>query len=578
MRPRVRIIVLACAACAVAHLPSSTAAPVMPPLVHAITRAIASIFVHTAVSRGIPEDDRRTTTSLESMQEVLHDVSDRVIGSNRHDMPLTWVKMMMGLGHAIASKLTARNEQVSVQLDLERENFSIERKVVSPTPHPSIPAPASAGTSKGRPVSQLKLETQAGLKVFRGSTCRSFEECTSYPPPTDEEYLSGKYYRPTWGSITIANSIEQLHKLAKLICLTHPEASGKSLGIVSYVKSGSDGEPEISVNCQNEQGFRLAGQWHFKIREGQDPLQDVANQPGMIDLPASTESVAQLVNEVWKTAASKPNYKGIDFQEKKPIEGKDVQQWFDKEPDKIPTFKDFFSSLNNYPDRGTTFPKPSFGGSSRNIPPTVPVDRPDRVPGKVPDTLPGAIPGNRPNTHPGVSPGIPPSVVPDAQPGHVPDTLPGTVPGAVPGTHPDALPSDVAGTGTVAGVGSATIPGADVRTGVGQNVNVVNQPSVHVANPVRIEAGDVPKIDIPTLESTPTAQMILKPLLNLFPGFRSWQPPAHRAECPRPTFHVFQQAVRMDAMCDIAQQNRAPIYTSMMLVFALAAVFIVLSA
>ena len=94
----------------------------------------------------------------------------------------------------------------------------------------------------------------------------------------------------------------------------------------------------------------------------------------------------------------------------------------------------------------------------------------------------------------------------------------------------------------------------------------------------RIDLGDDPNTPPPTLEDTPTAQMILDPILNLMPDLRSFSVPAHASECPRPQFEIFGTVHRWEVHCDLMEQNRALLETAMLLVWSLCAVFIVLRA
>jgi hypothetical protein len=90
--------------------------------------------------------------------------------------------------------------------------------------------------------------------------------------------------------------------------------------------------------------------------------------------------------------------------------------------------------------------------------------------------------------------------------------------------------------------------------------------------------GPDPGVGAPTLEQTPTADEILKPVFDLLPGFKNYTVPTHSAECPKPQFHLFDQDFVMDAQCTIAENNRSTIAALMMAVWAILACFIVLRA
>jgi hypothetical protein len=93
-----------------------------------------------------------------------------------------------------------------------------------------------------------------------------------------------------------------------------------------------------------------------------------------------------------------------------------------------------------------------------------------------------------------------------------------------------------------------------------------------------INLGVDPNIGSPSLETTPTAQMIVNPLLNLFPTFKNFAVPAHSGICPKPTFDVFNKHFLMDSHCTLFENQRTVLYSSMMLVYVLASLFIVLKA
>lgn len=568
MPPRVRVLVLACAACAVLHLPSSTAAPVSPPLLHAMGRAITSIFVQAAVSRGVAEDDKRTTSSLNGIEKALTHFADRAAPQLNTGAP-SWLNLWMVLGRELAIRLLAGNDDAVVEVNPDTQTF----KAIPPKNQPSYTPPPSELDDPERKKKMSSLEQDvfialsAGLRVFRLPDCWPATLCEKFPAATPSDLLSSKYHSEHSGFLASANSRDELLTLASRICDSKRDLNSGWLGTAAVEENpfGTSFTPMcLHANDQQTSSFR----WFHKRDEKPQMLTFLNNEPGVQDFPISPDSMTQLVNGLWKEAASKPDYKGLPFEPKRPIEKKVTLDWFAQEPDKVPKVRDLFKTTGHVPKQ-TVLPIPDTRHPhkpGRDIPPTFP------------GRLPGTLPSDRPDTRTGALPGTPPGVIPGTEPGQLPDGLPVTAPGVVPGTRPGVAPSDIAGTGTVAGVGAIAGTGADARTGVGQDVNVVNQPSVQVANPIRIETGELPKASIPKLEPTPTAQMILKPLLDLLPGFRAWQPPVHQAECPRPTFQVFQQAVRVDAICDIAQQNRTTMHATMMLVFALAALLIVLSA
>jgi hypothetical protein len=123
-------------------------------------------------------------------------------------------------------------------------------------------------------------------------------------------------------------------------------------------------------------------------------------------------------------------------------------------------------------------------------------------------------------------------------------------------------------------------PGTDPNTSPTgtQNVNVVNTPNVNVANQVKIEWGADPGVASPSLESTPTAQAILLPVLNLMPSLRSFVVPGHASECPKPNFNVFNKAIVMDTHCTLLEGVRPTLYAVMAFAWLMLGALIVLRA
>ncbi|NHZ96532.1 hypothetical protein [Massilia sp. CCM 8734] len=97
------------------------------------------------------------------------------------------------------------------------------------------------------------------------------------------------------------------------------------------------------------------------------------------------------------------------------------------------------------------------------------------------------------------------------------------------------------------------------------------------ANPLQ-NLGSDPNIGAPAMEETPTAENILKPVMDLMPGFKNFVVPSHSGVCPKPEFTVFSQHIIMDSQCNLAEQNRSALFAVMAAVWALCAAFIVLKA
>ncbi|OIQ75373.1 hypothetical protein GALL_429610 [mine drainage metagenome] len=99
----------------------------------------------------------------------------------------------------------------------------------------------------------------------------------------------------------------------------------------------------------------------------------------------------------------------------------------------------------------------------------------------------------------------------------------------------------------------------------------------------QVNLGPDPGVGAPTLETTPTVPQILGPLFNIMPGIKNFVVPSHQSACPTYTFHFalgswWSQEVTMTSHCTLVENNRAAITAAMLVVWTLAALFIVLTA
>lgn len=105
------------------------------------------------------------------------------------------------------------------------------------------------------------------------------------------------------------------------------------------------------------------------------------------------------------------------------------------------------------------------------------------------------------------------------------------------------------------------------------NQNTVNPSTQPLSN-----LGADPGIGAPSLEATPTAQAILQPILTLMPDLKNYSPSMSSGTCPRPTLNLLGQTHTLESHCAILDNNKAALHAAMVLAFAMAALFIVLSA
>ncbi|MFZ6776224.1 hypothetical protein ACO0LD_05275 [Undibacterium sp. Ji83W] len=132
-------------------------------------------------------------------------------------------------------------------------------------------------------------------------------------------------------------------------------------------------------------------------------------------------------------------------------------------------------------------------------------------------------------------------------------------------------------TRTLTGTNPFELPLTTTAVGTVDNTQV-NTGTNSAASQAQINLGADPGIGTPNLEDTPTAEMILRPILNLMPDLKNYTAPAISGECPKPQFQLFENTYTIDKQCDILEQNKGVIRISMLLAFTLASLFIVLRA
>lgn len=121
---------------------------------------------------------------------------------------------------------------------------------------------------------------------------------------------------------------------------------------------------------------------------------------------------------------------------------------------------------------------------------------------------------------------------------------------------------------------SVPIP-ANTSTATNPTVNTSTNPAS--AQP-QVNLGADPNIGAPVLEGTPTAAMILAPLLNLFPDLKSFVVPAHDSVCPKPSMTLFEKNLVLDGHCTLLDSVKPTLYAVMAFVWVILALFIILAA
>jgi hypothetical protein len=154
------------------------------------------------------------------------------------------------------------------------------------------------------------------------------------------------------------------------------------------------------------------------------------------------------------------------------------------------------------------------------------------------------------NANPAIAPRIGDFTAPN------PVTATATVPWALPSNPTATAPTTTATAATVANVGTINPAAANPITNLGVD----------------------PVTPAPTLESTPTAQMILAPILSMLPNLRTFNVASHTATCPKPTVSLVGKTITMDAHCTVIDSIKPTLQTAMLFAWSAIALFIILAA
>jgi hypothetical protein len=85
------------------------------------------------------------------------------------------------------------------------------------------------------------------------------------------------------------------------------------------------------------------------------------------------------------------------------------------------------------------------------------------------------------------------------------------------------------------------------------DVEVKNTPEVKIINKVKIEQeGEIPQVEVPVIEETPTIQTMLQPLFDWRDSFvSSIVVPNVEGQCPTSSVYIFGRNVQLNSHCRI---------------------------
>ncbi|VVE58807.1 hypothetical protein PHO31112_05384 [Pandoraea horticolens] len=525
----------------------------------AMNRAIASVITRIAASRGFAANDARVIATLDAISSsstALNVVSTGAgIGLSLAGAPV-WLTILAGLGIVSAgSHLIATLGDAQVAIG---QTYDGSVALVSKLPRKEAVTLPSYPSFETSPAEEPLFEMlrRLGARVYRTDGCSPTNTrvaCHEFPLlPQASTGIALSY--PEHGIRIPFTSISELEEL-RTRWLFQPGDPDPQLKIIELLDGygefagfaermwtnkhrtcSADTPPFCPAPLEwvtlelDPAAFEISRDAFYGLNrvttESIYPDLDAAragvNQE-LLRMPISPKTLTDIVDESWQQAAEAPDYAGLPYRDSEPVTEEDVVIWVKENPKEVPHIGDIFEPANP-PDIKT-----------------VPIS-----------------PRIRPREDP--SPQVDPETDPRVKPRPDPEIDPNT----------------------------ARDPDEEVQPGSNRNkntegvkdVNVVNRPTVDIGNRVKVDMdlGSAPEVSKPALEKTPTAKMIIDPILGLTSDFKAWTMPSHSAACPRTTFQAFDRTIPIDAHCEIAESIGPQLRQVMIAAFAVMALLIVLSA
>ncbi|WP_374626183.1 hypothetical protein [Pandoraea sp.] len=543
-----------------------------------------ALVTQKAVQRdGISPDDERLNATYKAMERVATEHAETSLAERMYiaaGAP-TWFGLAATLlGAQLGEIAVGKFKNMDVTVTAPSANaIEVKRKVDVPIPDhlkPYVPPhypPVSVVASEG----PWEAMVAAGARVYRDSSCMAGEPCAKFPKePWSSMSRLVDWYWSSWSDMTvIARSREQLEEYLRIFM----EAKLRIGGITARNVRVRIAD-ELDANGVPVKTWAYRSYEYEKCEQVQKTVVDVSKKecpdvvkesPNAIEWPACTRKVTEEVC-AWQVAPEADGWSdglapghirpdeldmsGYGLQERARTYSSLDEAYADlsDEEKRLDVNPKLVADVANALAHKASQQKDYRGVPYRLTSPITPQDVKEWVEGKGRGALPQLIDVfSRPApAYERVVP-IHVTITPDR-------------------TWPDSRVTTGGRDGDRGGDREKT------KDGQSKDVNVVNTPGVYVKNPVEIDLGQAPDVGAPPLESAPTAEMILSPILGLLSDFRKWTVPAHTGSCPRPSVTIFQREIRMDSMCKLAEEQRVAIHRVMLAAFVLAALLLVLSA
>ncbi|VVE20471.1 hypothetical protein [Pandoraea cepalis] len=548
-----------------------------------MNQAVALVTQKAVQRDGISPDDERLNATYKAMERVATERAETSLAERMFigaGAPTWFGLSAMLLGAQIGEIVGGKIGNMDVTITASSTNaIEVKRRVDVPIPDhlkPYIPPqypPVSVVATEG----PWEAMAAAGARIYRDSSCMAGEPCAKFPkePWSSLSRLIDWYWSSSSRMTVIAHSREQLEEYLRIFMEAKLRVGGitaRNVRVRIADELNADGVP-VRLEAYRSYEFEECKETKKTVLDiSKAECPDVVKKsPNAIEWPACTKEVTEEVC-TWQNAPEKDGFvDGLSPDRIRPDE-------LDMSGYGVQERKRTYSSLDE-----------AYAGLSDEE------KRLDVNPKLVADVANAlAYKASQQKDYRGVpyrltSPITPEDVkqwVEEKGRGSLPQLIdvfsrPAPAYERVVPIHVTITPDRTWPDSRVTTGGRDGDRGRDrdkTKDGQSSDVNVVNTPSVQVTNPVRIDPGSVPAIGEPSLDSPPTPNAILSPILSLLPDFKRWRTPSHSATCPRPVFNVFQTRVSMDAMCDIAERHRKTIRTVMLAVFVLIALTILLAA
>lgn len=458
-------------------------------------RAVGGIVQQTALSRGLSTADPQTYGTLYGMGKVA------VTGAAAAGAGLLAgaTSPAWGTVLAVAAVSGAVSYGVSLALDgLVKWTFGSSGVGVS-----------APGTSSSTP---LAITTGQGYWVY-GQYIGGDPMSVFYAAQAQD---------PNGNTYTLSDCVS-LGSPPSIFTCSRKDSAGNRLGgaTASYQESGAPASCSAGTVFDNSSSACISAAAPSSVATTN--LADAASRldSKTKEQPVNYETMALLINSLWKQAASQQDYTGLPFSVTDPVTGNQVKQWADSHPASYPAVSALVAPVAN----------PSTGLDLTSTAPDTNID-PRYVQYKTATSSGYALIGTQ--------------------------------------LYNDMKAKGALSTQATTATSTATSTSTDTATGATSTTTSQTTTTTSQDNTVAIGA--------PMLEGTPTAKMILKPLLNLFPSLREFVVPGHSADCPKPQMTLFNKLLVLDGHCSLLDSVRPTLYAVMVVVWLMLAMFIVLAA